>query len=79
MKTPIYELLEHVQKLKSNGQEIDTNGLEDWLISVGVPKEKEQFKEAVIEAYKLGSKEFFDLERDLEQRANDHFQQEYGY
>jgi len=58
MKTPLEELLSIVEELKSKNQEIDTNGLEDWLNSVGIPKEKEQreelIKEVCIESYKKG-------------------------
>ena len=43
MKTPLEELLSIVEELKSKNQEIDTNGLEDWINSVGIPKEREQF------------------------------------
>lgn len=55
MKTPIKELLEHVQTLKSKGQEIDTNGLEAWLNSVAIPKEKEQREELIKEAHIAGN------------------------
>jgi hypothetical protein len=59
MKTPLEELLSIVEELKSKNQEIDTNGLEDWLNSVGIPKEKEQreklIKEVCIEAHFKGS------------------------
>ena len=55
MKTPLEELLSIVEELKSKNQEIDTNGLEDWLNSVGIPKEKEQREELIKEAFVAGA------------------------
>ena len=49
-QTPMEELLSIVEELKSKGQEVDTNGLEDWINSVGLGKEKEHIRAKVSEA-----------------------------
>ena len=54
-KTPMQVLLDIVTELKSNDNEVDTNGLEDWINSVGLPMKqnyvtKEQHKEDVVKA-----------------------------
>ena len=46
-QTAMQSLLLIVKELKANGQEVDTNGLEDWINSVGIGMEREQ----IIEAY----------------------------
>ena len=58
-QTPMEELLSIVEELKSKGQEVDTNGLEDWINSVGLGKEKEYTNAKVLEALE---REFKSLE-----------------
>jgi hypothetical protein len=48
-QTPMKELLSIVEELKSKDQEVDTNGLEDWINSVGLGKEKEHTQAKVLE------------------------------
>ena len=47
-KTAMQQIKSIIIGLKSKGQEIDTNGLEDWINRVGEPMEKDQIIDAIV-------------------------------
>jgi len=63
-QTPMQELLSIVEELKSKGQKVDTNGLEDWINSVGLGKEKEHTKAKVLEALERETPKIWKLSRE---------------
>jgi hypothetical protein len=64
-QTPMEELLSIVEELKSKGQEVDTNGLEDWINSVGLGKEKQYAQTKVLEALEREDVKIYTGLRDL--------------
>jgi hypothetical protein len=79
-KTAMQILKAIVIEIKSKGHEIDINGLEDWIDSVGEPMEKEQIEKAFNVGYSNGYSNgiMYDQDEDFYQSKNSESKQYYN-